>query len=136
MAKEIDASIHSHSPLEYRLRAIVVAKPDYSDMVLKQHVPTSKIQADPRLRRYANLKRAEASMADIPFRSPPTAAAPAQHSHKRMSQDEENVYNPMRDLQQAPRPQQHQHQQQRNDPYNQDVYSPSQEVQDMYQQQQ
>ena len=53
-----------------------------------------------------------------------------------MSQDEENVYNPMRDLQQAPRPQQHQHQQQRNDPYNQDVYSPSQEVQDMYQQQQ
>ena len=54
VAKEIDASIYSHSPLEYRLRAILIAKPDYSDMIVKQHIPASKVQQDPRLRRYSN----------------------------------------------------------------------------------
>ena len=52
VAKEIDASIYSHSPLLYRLRAIAVAKPDYSDLVNKQRLTPAQSQ-DPRLRRYA-----------------------------------------------------------------------------------
>ena len=52
VAKEIDASIYSHSPLLYRLRAIAVAKPDYSDLVTKQRLTPAQSQ-DPRLRRYA-----------------------------------------------------------------------------------
>ena len=51
VAKEIDASIYSHSPLLYRLRAIAVAKPDYSDLVTKQRLTPAQSQ-DPRLRRY------------------------------------------------------------------------------------
>ena len=47
VAKEIDASIYSHSPLEYKLRSIVLSKPDYTDMIFKQHIPASKIQVDP-----------------------------------------------------------------------------------------
>ena len=54
IAKEIDASINSHSPLEYRLRKITIAKPDYSGVLSKQHMSMSRIQMDPRLRRYAN----------------------------------------------------------------------------------
>ena len=52
VAKEIDASIYSHSPLLYRLKAIAVAKPDYSDLVTKQRLTPAQSQ-DPRLRRYA-----------------------------------------------------------------------------------
>ena len=52
VAKEIDASIYSHSPLLYTLRAIAVAKPDYSDLVTKQRLTVAQSQ-DPRLRRYA-----------------------------------------------------------------------------------
>ena len=51
VAKEIDASIYSHSPLLYSLRAIVVPKPDYSDLVTKQRLTVAQSQ-DPRLRRY------------------------------------------------------------------------------------
>merc|ERR1712061_26085 len=61
VAKEIDASIYSHSPLEYRLRAIFIAKPDYSDMLIKQHIPASKVQQDPRLRRYSDKISGKAS---------------------------------------------------------------------------
>ena len=93
-AKEIDASIYSHSPLDYILRAVVVTKPDYSDMILRQHIPASKVQVDPRLRRYANAKKAD--------------------SVSPKKEEEDNVYNPKRDL------------------YPKDVYSPSQNVNDMY----
>ena len=51
VAKEIDASIYSHSPLLYSLRAIAVPKPDYSDLVTKQRLTVAQSQ-DPRLRRY------------------------------------------------------------------------------------
>ena len=53
VAKEIDASINSHSPLEYKLRKLTLIKPDYSSLLLKQHFPMSRIQLDPRLRRYS-----------------------------------------------------------------------------------
>ena len=44
VAKEIDASIHSHSPLEYNLRKIALSKPDYSEILSKHHFPMSKVQ--------------------------------------------------------------------------------------------
>ena len=56
VAKEIDASIHSHSPLEYKLRKITLTKPDYSELISKHHIPMSRIQLDPRLRRYSGNK--------------------------------------------------------------------------------
>ena len=53
VAKEIDASIHSHAPLDYKLRSIDLAKPDYADIIMLQHIPSSQVKQDPRLRRYA-----------------------------------------------------------------------------------
>ncbi len=49
VAKEIDASIYSHTPLHYRLQAITVSGPDYADVV--RHIPPSQVQQDPRLRK-------------------------------------------------------------------------------------
>ena len=54
VAKEIDASVHSHSPLEYKLRKITLTKPDYSELIAK--LSMSRIQLDPRLKRYAENK--------------------------------------------------------------------------------
>lgn len=105
VAKEIDASIQSHSPLEYRLRKITLAKPDYSGLMTKQHIPMSRIQLDPRLRRYSNKSGKKETTPD------PEAAT--------KKPDAENVYNPSRDLFG------------KNDVI-QDVYSPSQDVQDLY----
>ena len=51
-AKEIDASINSHSPFEYKLRKLTLTKPDYSSLLHKQHF--SRIELDPRLQRYLN----------------------------------------------------------------------------------
>ena len=159
VAKEIDASIYSHSPLEYRLRAIFIAKPDYSDMLIKQHIPASKVQQDPRLRRYSDKISGKISSASnihsndrrysddgIEIMSPPgptkTKGDPrrnkGQHAqklneHTTNHHEEENVYNPMKDLHSARSqqpPQFPQHRQ--NDNYNQDIYSPTQDVQDMY----
>ena len=56
VAKEIDASVNSHSPLDYKLRKITLNKPDYSELIAKQQIPMSRIQLDPRLRRYAGNK--------------------------------------------------------------------------------
>ena len=163
VAKEIDASIYSHSPLEYRLRAILIAKPDYSDMIVKQHIPASKVQQDPRLRRYSNKIPGKPSSAanqmllsdrrfsddGIQILSPPgpnkNKVDPRRNknniSHKPIEQktsqqEEENVYNPKKDLYSSRPPPQQQyvpqmHQQQQEN-YNQEVYSPTQDVQDMY----
>ena len=113
VAKEIDASIYSHSPLEYKLRLIVLSKPDYSDMIFKQHIPASKVQIDPRLRRYAGKK--PANDADEAYSSMPLQQMKA----------EDNVYNPKQDLYPTqPGPSR------KNDA--QDYYDPSDEVQDLY----
>ena len=164
VAKEIDASIYSHSPLEYRLRAILIAKPDYSDMIVKQHIPASKVQQDPRLRRYSNKIPGKSSSAanlmllndrrfsddGIEIMSPPgpnkakndprrNKNLPSEkHIPGTNQNEEENVYNPKKDLYSS-RPQQQQQQsyvpqmrQQQHETYNQEVYSPTQDVQDMY----
>ena len=174
VAKEIDASIYSHSPLEYRLRAIVIAKPDYSDMIVKQHIPASKVQQDPRLRRYSNkISGKTASSAanlmllndrrfsddGIEIMSPPGPKksnsdprriknlADSNQKHNQSSsgqqqntgqQEDENVYNPKKDLYSSRQQQQQKYlsqpmqHHQPQDPYAQEVYSPTQDVQDMY----
>lgn len=108
VAKEINASIHSHSPLEYRLRKITLSKPDYSEVLSKRHLPMSKIQLDPRLEKFA--ANAAAMQAKKAPPSPKDSSGGANSS---------SVYNPSRELYQ-----------QRND--TKDVYSPTQDVQDLY----
>ena len=162
VAKEIDASIYSHSPLEYRLRAILMAKPDYSDMILKQHIPASKVQQDPRLRRYSNKISGKTSTTanstllndrrfsddGIEIMSPPGPNKPKVDPRRNKNlacqkipeessnqQEEENVYNPKKDLYSS-RPQHQQHYlpkiPQQEEQYSQEVYSPTQDVNDMY----
>ena len=53
-AKEIDATICSHLPLDYKLRPLALTKPDYSSLVAT--IPVSRIQQDPRLRRYSKMR--------------------------------------------------------------------------------
>ena len=159
VAKEIDASIYSHSPLEYRLRAIFIAKPDYSDMLIKQHIPASKVQQDPRLRRYSDkisgkISSTSNSQADdrrysddgIEIMSPPGPTKAKGDPRRNKSQtmlkpnelntnqaEEENVYNPIKDLYSSRNQQPSQYPKvQHNDTYGQEVYSPTQDVQDMY----
>ena len=162
VAKEIDASIYSHSPLEYRLRSILIAKPDYSDMLVKQHIPASKVQQDPRLRRYSTkitgkftssdnsmlLKDRRFSDDGIEIMSPPgpTHSKTDPRRNKNLSNqkpvqqstnqpEEEKVYNPKKDLYSSRPPQQPYVSQMRpneEEVYGQEVYSPSQDVQDMY----
>ena len=79
VAKEIDASIYSHNPLEYRLRTIAVSKPDYSDLISRHRFSGAQAQ-DPRLRRYSSSS------------SSSTAAAAS------ASSSAETSYNPGRDL--------------------------------------
>ena len=75
VAKEIDASVNSHSPLDYKLRKITLNKPDYSELIAKQQIPMSRIQLDPRLRRYAgNKPTSSTATASASASSTPTAA--------------------------------------------------------------
>ena len=115
IAKEIDASINSHMPLEYRLRKITITKPDYSGVLGKQGISMSRIQMDPRLRRYAN-------SVPIPKKEPSPSAKVVNldQTKEEPSKPAENVYNPMKDLHSRPKI-----------PV-QDVYSPTQDVQDLY----
>jgi hypothetical protein len=87
VAKEIDASIYSHSPLEYRLRTIATAKPDYSELVTRQRLTMSQSQ-DPRLRRYGSVR--ERSDSESSSSAPAVAAVAAS-------------YNPGQDLNRAKR---------------------------------
>ena len=49
VAKEIEASYNSHSPVEYKLRKLNLIKPDYSEVLT--NIPLSRREGDPRLRR-------------------------------------------------------------------------------------
>ena len=102
VAKEIDASICSHSPLAYSLRAILVEKPDYSDVIVKHHIPASQAQQDPRLRRYSGKGPEKPSLSKSPeyasynpsrelggssnpgfYQPPPAAPKPARRDPRR-----------------------------------------------------
>ncbi len=64
VAKEIDASIYSHAPLHYRLQAVSVCGPDYSDVV--RHIPHSQVQQDPRLKRLVGGRSAASAASSRP----------------------------------------------------------------------
>jgi hypothetical protein len=142
VAKEIDASIYSHPLLEYKLRALELNKPDYSGVVAS--LPVSRVQQDPRLRRFAKKRplplepsvMAAASMEPKPVvverpsdpRRKAASAAPVQSSPQQSPSEAtkpSSVYNPKNDLYSS-KP--------RTDPRGPvaEVYSPSQDVQDMY----
>ena len=75
VAKEIDASVNSHSPLDYKLRKITLNKPDYSELIAKQQIPMSRIQLDPRLRRYAGNKPTSSTATPSALTSTPAPTA-------------------------------------------------------------
>ena len=155
VAKEIDASIYSHPVLEYQLQPLELNKPDYTGLVAS--IPASRIQQDPRLRRYAKkrplpLEPAVAAATSIePKSSPvsagserpkdprrkPTAAgsaaqsSPSQRQQQQSGEPQGYVYNPKNDLYSSKpnRPEEFGYS---NRAPQEDVYSPTQGVQDMY----
>ena len=140
VAKEIDASYDSHSPIDWILRPVVCPKPDYSD--IKHLFSNAQLEADPRLRRFA--KSGMAKMKELPLPSFPTpktdprlkrkeaASAPAQSEpsapqRRRSSEDGEGgqVYNPAKELSRAK-----QQQPPMQPLVEAEAYSPGQEYQD------
>ncbi len=156
-AKEIDATICSHFPLDYKLRPLALTKPDYSSLVAT--IPVSRIQQDPRLRRYSKMRplplepevaaieakpspppqstvekpsdprRKAAAAASGPSSTPPQLQL---RSPVEANQSKPNAYNPKNDLYSA-----RQSRQQGEFDYPQqgpqaEVYSPSQDVQNVY----
>ena len=157
VAKEIDASIYSHPVLEYRLRPLELNKPDYTGLVTS--IPASRIQQDPRLKRYAKkrplpLEPAVAAVTSIepksspvsagterptdPRRKPAVSSSAAQSSPSQRQQLQQHsgepqgyVYNPKNDLYSAKPSRQEEFGYPNRGPQ-EDVYSPTQGVQDMY----
>merc|ERR1719336_2752439 len=143
VAKEIDASFGSHSPIDWNLRPVLCPKPDYSD--IKHLFSNAQLEADPRLRKFA--KSGMAKLKELPLRSFPapktdprlTKKLEAQEAsnkvvdRRRSSEDSEgsNVYNPAKELSKAKKQQQQFHeppQQQNQQNENDDAaYSPGQE---------
>merc|ERR1711962_693934 len=132
VAKEIDASIGSHAPLDWELVPIEIHKPDLSD--LKQHFTSAQMEADPRLRKIAksnSTKLKEISLPSFPApKSDPrlaktkSVAAPVSAptiDRRRSSEDCEGgkVYNPAKELTKA--------RQMQVRGKDSEVYSPSQE---------
>ena len=153
-AKEIDASICSHAPLDYKLRPLDLSKPDYSSLVTS--IPVSRIQQDPRLRRYAKKRPLpiEPTVAALePKASPTTVERPSDPRRKALPsstppQPQQSpselppvklqgpgAYNPKNDLYSNKPSRQDDFEYGQKGPQA-DVYSPTQDVQDMYGQQQ
>jgi len=143
VAKEIDASYGSHSPIDWILKPVSCPKPDYSD--IKHLFSNAQLEADPRLRKFA--KSGMAKLKELPLPSFPapktdprlTKKLEAQEAsnkvvdRRRSSEDSEgsNVYNPAKELSKAKKQQQQFHeppQQQNQQNENDDAaYSPGQE---------
>ena len=149
VAKEIDASIYSHPVLEYKLHTLELTKPDYSNLVASMN--SSRVQQDPRLKRYAKKRplplepTVAAATALEPKSSPASTGnerpsdprrknlAPTSQSSPSSNMDlpkQQQVYNPKNDLY-ASKPRQDDYDYPHKGPQ-QEVYSPSQDVQDMY----
>ena len=158
-SKEIDASIYSHSPVEYRLTAMFIAKPDYSDMLVKQNIPASKVQQDPRLRNNletilgtisstsnmnSNDRRCPEDGLEIRPPPSPTKAKRDPRMNKgkivqnikeqaKNQHEFEDVKDPQKVLNSSKTQiQSHCPQLQQNDKYNQEIYVPTQDVQGKY----
>jgi len=141
VAKEIDASFGSHSPIDWILKPVSCPKPDYSD--IKHLFSNAQLEADPRLRKFA--KSGMAKLKELPLPSFPAPKTDprlkkkeeAQESVKvvdrrRSSEDSEggNVYNPAKELSRAKKQKQQLHepaQQQNQQNENDAAYSPGQE---------
>jgi hypothetical protein len=149
VAKEIDASIYSHPVLEYKLQPLALNKPDYSGLVAS--IPASRVQQDPRLKRYSKKRPLplEPEVAEVEVKASPTSttvaerpsdprrkaaptSTPPQHQQqqKAVEPPKSNVYNPKTDLYASkPRPEDFDYPQKGPQA---DVYSPSEDVQEMY----
>ena len=139
VAKEIDASYASHSPIDWSLRPVNCPRPDYSD--IKHMFSNAQLEADPRLRKFA--KSGMAKLKELPLpsfpapKSDPRLAKSQTADRRRSSEDSEaGVYNPAKELSRAKKLQEHQQQQQRPDqqPHQEapphtdnEAYSPGQE---------
>ena len=140
VAKEIDASYGSHSPIDWSLRAVVCPKPDYSD--IKHLFSNAQLEADPRLRKFA--KSGMAKLKELPLPSFPTPKTDPRLARKeavtsspgtkvadrrRSSEDSEagQVYNPAKELSRARLQQQTQPQQPPRPHDTSEAYSPGQE---------
>ena len=114
VAKEIDASLNSHPPMEWVLMPLDLPPRDYSDV--KHHFSPQQIELDPRLRPL--VKPPQPKLKDLPLPSiplpntksdprlkgrpdPRRKAATGQTSEKRRSSEDADgnkVYNPAREL--------------------------------------
>ena len=109
VAKEIDASINSHPPIDWNLVSVDVLPRDYSN--IKHHFSASQIELDPRLRRFG--KSGIAKMKDLPLPNMPAPKSdprlkgktdprrpPNTETRRRSNEDSDgnHVYNPAREL--------------------------------------
>ena len=116
VAKEIEASVASHSPIDWILRPVSCPKPDNAD--IKHLFSNAQLEADPRLRKFAKSGMAKLKELPLPsFPAPKTdprlqrkeakteARAP---DRRRSSEDSEGpqVYNPAKELSRAKQQQQ------------------------------
>ena len=125
VAKEIEAGLATHPPMEWLLRAVVVPPPDYSNQ--RHHCSPAQMELDPRLRRYATNNRSSlAKLKDLPLPAAgpvpktdprlkgrrlggsqqitsPSAADAAMGARRQSSEDSDGnfVYNPAKELNRA-----------------------------------
>ena len=143
VAKEIDASFGSHSPIDWLLKPVACPKPDYSD--IKHLFSNSQLEADPRLRKFAKSGMAKLKELPLPSFPPPKsdprlnkkdprqAARQPVVDRRRSSEDSDGgqVYNPAKELNKAKKQQQQQQQQQQHhqqlSQQESEAYSPGQE---------
>merc|ERR1712141_213973 len=55
---EIDASLNSHSPIEFLLSPIYTEKPNYSEIISELQIPIFKAEDDPRLQKFSKIAQA------------------------------------------------------------------------------
>ena len=144
VAKEIDASFGSHSPIDWLLKPVACPKPDYAD--IKHLFSNTQLEADPRLRKFAKSGMAKLKELPLPSLPPPKAdprlnkkdprqaSRPPVVDRRRSSEDSDGgqVYNPAKELNKAKQQQQQQlteehHQQHQQQQGESEAYSPGQE---------
>ena len=120
VAKEIDASFGSHSPIDWLLKPVACPKPDYAD--IKHLFSNTQLEADPRLRKFAKSGMAKLKELPLPSLPPPKsdprlnkkdprqANRPPVVDRRRSSEDSDGgqVYNPAKELNKAKQQQQQQ----------------------------
>lgn len=123
VAKEIEAGLNSHPPMEWVLRVVSVPRPNYSQ--LRHHCSPAQLELDPRLRRYS-ARTSMAKLKELPLpapgpapktdprlkgrvdprrQAPPAGVAPSATDVERRRSSEDGdgnfVYNPAKELSRA-----------------------------------